>query len=159
MGPGCPWEPQLLECRMDRTLVPQLLPCFPDCPLLRHPVLCLGVLLTHCSCLPVPVSCTWSIMISPSSLTSWPFSSFCLWFPAQHYLDQISMRRNLMGPSTFHMRPLSWALVNLWWAATFSQSFQELGEEDWRGHKMQNRSAQGMPFGQMWWVAREPHEQ
>lgn len=66
-----------------------------------------ALILTRCSSPSVPMNCVWSVVTSPFSLTS-P----CQSLHAHHCLVQIPMRRCLIGPSTFHMRTLSWALAN-----------------------------------------------
>lgn len=143
-GPGCPWGPQPQERPTDWTQVPW----FPPCLLPPHPVLCLGACARTLFLPPVPVTCVWSVMTSPpSSLTLRPFSFRCPPLRAQPGLVQIPMRRELVGPSAFHLRPLSWALANLWiWAASLSQSFEAQREEGWTVTRYKTEVPQGCAF-------------
>lgn len=44
------------------------------------------LVLTHCSWSPVPVTCAWSVLTSPSCPTWWPFGSHGQQLRAQHCL-------------------------------------------------------------------------
>lgn len=100
LGPGC------------APLTELGFPCFPPGFLTARCLLTLfsasTLTLTHCSSPSVPMNCVRSVVTSPFSLTS-----HCQSLHAHHCLVQIPMRRCLIGPSTFHMRTLSWALANL----------------------------------------------